>query len=198
MKLLHRPDLFAWSCFDERRNIDFWSVAWVRSGGNVLVDPLPMSEHDRAHLEALGGATLVIVTNSDHTRGAQSLAQQLRATLCGPRAERDGFPLPCDRWLGDGDEPVPGLRVLEMQGSKTPGELALVLEDTTLITGDLVRGHVGGALNLLPDTKLADRTRALASVKRIIDEYPQIEAVLVGDGWPIFRDGARALAAIAG
>jgi hypothetical protein len=198
MKLLHRPDLFAWSCFDERRNIDFWSVAWVRSGGNVLVDPLPMSEHDRAHLERLGGAMLVIVTNSDHTRGAQSLAQQLGAALCGPRAERDGFPLPCDRWLGEGDEPVPGLRVLEMQGSKTPGELALVLEDTTLITGDLVRGHVGGALNLLPDTKLADRTRALASVKRIIDEYPQIEAVLVGDGWPIFRDGARALGAIAG
>ena len=198
MKRLHRPDLFAWSSFDESRNIDFCSVAWVRPGGNVLIDPLPMSEHDREHLEGLGGATLIVVTNSDHARGAQGLAQQLRATLYGPRAERDSFPLPCDHWLGEGDEPAPGLRVLEMQGSKTPGELALVLEKTTLITGDLVRGHVGGSLNLLPDAKLADRARAVASVKRIIDEYPQIEAVLVGDGWPIFHDGARALAAIAG
>jgi hypothetical protein len=196
MKLLHRPDLYAWSRFDEARNIDFCSVAWVRPGGNVLIDPLPMSEHDRAHLEALGGATLIIVTNSDHTRGAQELAPQLRATLCGPRAEQGSFPFPCERWLGDGDEPIPGLRVLEMLGSKTPGELALVLESRTLITGDLVRGHMGGRLNLLPDAKLGDRAQALASVKRIVDEYPQVDTVLVGDGWPIFHDGARALAAL--
>lgn len=196
MKRLHRPDLFAWSCFDESRNIDFSSVAWIRPGGNVLIDPLPMSDHDRAHLESLGGAALIIVTNSDHVRGAQGLAQHLRARLCGPRAERETFPLPCDDWLGEGDEPAPGLHVLEMHGSKTPGELALVLEETTLITGDLVRGHVGGSLNLLPDAKLVDRSRALASVKRIIEEHPRIEAVLVGDGWPVFRDGARALGAI--
>lgn len=42
MKLLHRPDLFAWSRFDDSRNIGFCSVAWVRSGGNVLIDPLPI------------------------------------------------------------------------------------------------------------------------------------------------------------
>ena len=196
MKSLHRPDLHGWSRFDERRNVDFCSVAWIRPEGNVLIDPLPMSEHDRAHLSALGGAMLIIVTNSDHTRGAQSLAQELRATLCGPRGERDNFPFPCERWLGDGDEPVAGLRVLEIHGSKTPGELALVLERTTLITGDLVRGHMGGRLNLLPDAKLADRAQAVASVKRICDEFPELETVLVGDGWPVFHGGRHALAAL--
>lgn len=196
MKRLHRPDLFAWSCFDESRDIDFSSVAWVRPGGNVLIDPLPMSDHDRAHLDRLGGAALIVVTNSDHVRGAQELAQRLGARLCGPRAERDGFPLPCTDWLADGDEPVPGLRVLEMHGSKTPGELALVLEHTTLVTGDLVRGQVAGSLNLLPEAKLADRARAIASVKRILDEYPRIESVLVGDGWSVFHVGTKALQAI--
>ncbi len=198
MKRLHRPDLFAWSCFDESRDVDFNSVAWIRPGGNILIDPLPMSEHDRGHLERLGGAALIVITNSDHVRGASSLAQHFRAAMCGPRAERESFPVPCTHWLGEGDEPAPGLRVLEMQGSKTPGELALVLEKTTLITGDLVRAQVGGALNLLPDGKLADRTLAMASVKRIVDEYPELEAVLVGDGWPIFFNGAKALAAMAG
>jgi len=144
LKLLHRPDLFGWSRFDESRNVDFCSVAWVRHGGNVLIDPLPMSEHDFAHLEALGGAALVIITNSDHTRDAQKLAQRLGATRFGPRAERETFPFACERWLGEGDEPVPGLTVLEMEGSKTPGELALVLEKTTLITGDLVPGNMVG------------------------------------------------------
>ena len=70
MKLLHRADLFGWSRFDETRNIDFHSVAWVRPQGNVVVDPLPMTAHDMAHLRSLGGAALVIVTNSDHTRDA--------------------------------------------------------------------------------------------------------------------------------
>ena len=89
MKRLHRPDLFGWSVFDEKRNIDFHGLLWVRSGGNVLVDPLPMSAHDAAHLQTLGGATHVVVTNSDHTRGALELSRLLGATLCGPRAERD-------------------------------------------------------------------------------------------------------------
>jgi hypothetical protein len=92
MKLLYRPDLFGWSRFDESRNVDFCGVAWARSGGNVLIDPLPMSEHDLAHLEALGGAALIVITNSDHTRDAQTLAQRLGATLYGPRAERETFP----------------------------------------------------------------------------------------------------------
>jgi glyoxylase-like metal-dependent hydrolase (beta-lactamase superfamily II) len=196
MKLLHRSDLFCWSRFDESRDVDFCSVAWIRPGGNVLIDPLDLSEHDHSHLEALGGAALIILTNSDHVRGAHDLAHRFRAVLCGPRAEASRFPVACERWLGDGDEPVPGLKVLELNGGKTPGELALVLQGTTLITGDLVRGQMGGKLNLLPDAKLADRAQALASVKRIVDAYPQIETVLVGDGWPVFHGGARALAAL--
>lgn len=197
MKSLHRPDLFAWSHFDEARNVDFHGFAWVRPDGNLLVDPLPMSEHDRAHLQALGGAAWIVVTNSDHVRGAQVLADTFGATLCGPRAERDRFPLACARWLGDGDEPLPGLRVHELQGSKTAGELALVIDGTTLVCGDLVRGQAAGRLNLLPEAKLRDRAAALASLQRIVADHPRLDAVLVGDGWPLFGDGARALAALA-
>jgi hypothetical protein len=193
MRLLHRPDLFGWSVFDTSRNIDFHGLAWIRPGGNVLVDPLPMSEHDLAHLTALGGAKHVVITNSDHTRAAQALAAHFAAELCGPSAERDSFPVPCTRWLRDNDEVVPGLRVRELAGSKTPGELAFVLEDTTLITGDMVRAHQGGRLNLLPDAKLKNREHAVASVERLVRDYPRLDAVLVGDGWPVFRDGLARL-----
>ena len=64
MKRLHRPDLYGWSRFDEDRNIDFHSVLWVRPEGNVLIDPLPLSVHDRAHLESLGSASIIVITNS--------------------------------------------------------------------------------------------------------------------------------------
>jgi Metallo-beta-lactamase superfamily len=192
MKRLHRPDLFGWSRFDEARNIDFHSALWVRPSGNVAVDPLPLSEHDAAHLRELGGATLVVVTNSDHVRDAARFKEITGARLAGPRAEREHFPLACDVWLGEGDEPLPGFSVLELDGSKTPGELALLVDGTTLVTGDLVRAHAGGRLTLLPDKKLGDRSRALASLARLATLG--VDAVLVGDGWPVFRDGARALA----
>ena len=192
VKRLHRPDLFGWSRFDEARNLDFHSVLWRREGGNVVVDPLALSEHDRRHLAELGGVAWIVVTNSDHVRDAAALAAATGARIAGPAGERTSFPIECDRWLADGDEIVPGLRAYTLEGSKTPGELALVLEETTLITGDLVRAHEGGRLCLLPDAKLTDRASALASVARLA-ALPAIEAVLVGDGWPIFRHGGEAL-----
>lgn len=190
MKQLHRPDLYSWSSFDEARDIDFHSVVWVRPGGNVVIDPLPMSAHDRKHLRKLGGAAVVVVTNSDHERIAQALAIEEDCELVGPAGEVE-LQFAADRVLADGDEVVPGLVALALEGSKTPGELALLLEGTTLITGDLVRSHAGGRLDLLPDPKLADKSAAVASVRRLAGLG--VEAVLVGDGWPVFRDGTRAL-----
>jgi hypothetical protein len=192
MKRLHRPDLFGWSEFNRDRNIDFHSVLWVRPSGNVAVDPLPLTDHDRDHLTALGPLSWIVITNSDHTRDAAALAARTGASLAGPLGERGTFPLPCERWLSEGDELVPGLCALAVDGSKTAGELALLLEETTLITGDLVRAHEGGRLTILPDAKLGDRARALATVARLA-ALQRVEAVLPGDGWPIFRHGREAL-----
>jgi len=192
MKLLHRSDLYGWSIFDEGRNIDFHSVLWVRPGGNALFDPLPLTEHDTKHLLALGGAAHVFLTNSDHVRGSARVAELCGARLYGPAAERAQFPAHCEAWLSDGDEPLPGLTTLALAGSKTPGELAFVLERTTLIAGDLLRASRAGALDILPDAKLSNRAEALASVRRLI-ELPELDAVLTGDGWPLFRDARQAL-----
>ena len=192
MKQLHRPDLFGWSEFNPDRNIDFHSLFWARSGGNVVIDPLPMSDHDRGHLDDLGGAGIIIVTNSDHVRDSDALRSHTGARLLGPMGEKRDFPVKCDWWVNDLEEIVPGLRAVTMEGSKTPGELALILEDDTLITGDLIRCHEGGRLCLLPDAKLSDKARALESVRRLIELGP-FEAVLPGDGWPVFRDGQALL-----
>jgi hypothetical protein len=156
----------------------------------VAIDPLPLSEHDQAHLESLGSVSVIVITNSDHERASSALAGATGARIYGPAGERGQ--LACDAWLEDGDEVVPGLTALALKGSKTPGELALVLEDTTLITGDLIRAHEAGRLCLLPDQKLADKAQAIASLRRLAG-LPSIEAVLPGDGWPVFRGGAQAL-----
>jgi hypothetical protein len=192
MKRLHKPNLWCWSGFDTARNLDFNSYLWVREGGNVVIDPLALIPHDRDHLMSLGGAALIVVTNSDHTRAAGELAAITGAPIAGPAGEKATFPLPCARWLADGDELVPGATVLALAGSKTPGELALVIEGDTLVTGDLVRAHQAGSLNLLPPDKLSDPAAAKASLGRLC-ELPDLAAVLVGDGWPVFRDGLARL-----
>ena len=192
MKRLHRPDLFGWSEFNQDRNIDFHSVVWVRPEGNVVIDPLALSDHDEAHLRELGGVAWIVVTNSGHARDSSKLAERTGAQLVGPSQEGDHFPLECARWLTDGDVVVPGMTALELEGSKTPGELALLLEGTTLITGDLIRAHEGGALCLLPEEKLSDRRKAIASVYRLT-LLPALGAVLPGDGWPVFRDAQSLL-----
>jgi hypothetical protein len=192
MKQLHRKDLFGWSEFNPERNLDFHSVLWVRADGNVLIDPLPLSAHDQNHLRQLGGARFIVVTNSDHCRDAFHIAKVTGAEIYGPASEQDGFPLECKHWLHDNEEVVPGLVAYQLNGSKTQGELALVLEHTTLIAGDLIRSQVAGALCLLPEAKLSDVAQAKQSVKRMA-AMVEIKTVLVGDGWHLFNNGGGAL-----
>ena len=193
MKRLHRKDLYCWSTFYEPLNIDFHGIAWIRKDGNVVIDPVVMSEHDLEHLQRLGGAAWILLTNSDHVRDTAKLVERFGAQVIGPRAERDRFPLPVARWLGEGETPFPSMRVLEMHGSKTPGELALVLDEDTLITGDLVRAHRAGSLMMLSEEQgLKDRERAVASIERLRG-FSGVRHVLVNDGWQLFHDAPRQL-----
>lgn len=193
MKTLHKSNFYCWSAFDKDRNIDFHSYVWVTEQGSIVFDPLPLTEHDKQHLLSLGKVSHILISNSDHVRNAQALADETGAQIWGPEAEKDSFPIECSHWLSAGKNLLPGLDVYSLDGSKTDGELAFVLEGDTLITGDLVRAHAGGKLCMLPDPKLQDKTKALASVK-MLASINGIKAVLVGDGWPVFREGERVLA----
>ena len=196
MKTLHRPDCFAWSAFQSDRNIDFNGFLWVRPNGNVAIDPLPLSAHDQRHLAALGGLKAILLTNSDHVRNAVELAQKTGATIYGPAGEMENFPIACAHWLSDGDTPFEGLKVLALSGSKTPGELAFVLDETTLFCGDLVRAHSAGSLMILPPEKLQNAAAARESVRRLA-ALENLEAILVCDGWSIFRHGGLRLRELA-
>lgn len=192
MKQLHRKDLFGWSEFNPERNLDFNSVLWVRPEGNVIIDPLPLTAHDLNHLRQLGGVKVIVITNSDHCRDAYHIGKVTDAKIYGPAGEKGSFPFGCDQWVEDTAEIVPGLIAYQLQGSKTAGELALVLEKDTLITGDLIRCHVAGTLCMLPESKLQDVAQAKQSVRRLA-ALPGLKTVLVGDGWPVFNQGQEAL-----
>ena len=75
MKQIVFEDMYCWSVFNDQRQIDFNGHLWVRREGNVLIDPVPMSENDLRQLDRLGGAALIVLTNADHERERQ-------ATVC--------------------------------------------------------------------------------------------------------------------
>ena len=156
-----------------------------------------MNDHDKKHLESLGGAEHVIITNSDHIRDTARILLFTGAKCWGPLAEKEQFALNCDGWLEDGDKPITGIEVFSLNGSKTPGELAILIDGTTLITGDLIRAHEGGSLCKIPDEKLKNRELAVESIKRMAS-IRNIQAVIPGDGWPIFNKGHAALLELAG
>ena len=197
MKQLHKPSLFGWSAVDETRNVDFNTTVWIRDEGNIVIDPMPLSPHDQAHLESLGGVAWIVMTNSDHIRSAVDIAAIFGAKLAGPAGERETWPFPCDAWLADGDQLVEGLTAFTCDGSKTPGELVLRIGDDTIVTGDLIRAHRGGALMILPDPKLTNPSAAKQSVARIA-ALPAVDAVLVGDGWHLFSGAGTALKSLVG
>ena len=149
---------------------------------------MPLTNHDKKHLNSLGTLSYIIISNSDHVRHAKELAAETGAQIWGPIAEQDNFPLECSRWLDESKAVVEGLDVYCLAGSKTVGELAFVVEGDTLITGDLIRAHSGGKLCLLPEAKLQQVGKAIASVKKLA-AIKGISAILTGDGWPVFRDG---------
>lgn len=192
MKTLHKANLYCWSQFDEARNIDFHSYLWVRPEGNIAIDPLPLSYHDQEHLISTGQLTHILITNSDHIRAAVELSATTGAVIWGPEAEKESFMIDCSRWLGESKQVLNQLDVFCLQGSKTSGELAFLLEGDTLITGDLIRSHAGGTLCLLPDGKLNDRQLAIESVQKIAS-IKGLEAILTCDGWPVFRHGEQVL-----
>lgn len=193
MKGLHRSDLYCWSEFSEENNIDFHSFLWVREEGNIIIDPLTLSRHDEKHLRELGLFQSIVLTNSGHIRDSERISEMTQAQIYVPAEESEVFPFSSVKKLNEGDEVVPGLRVLEMEGSKTPGELALLLEDMTLICGDLVRSYQEGQLELLKDTKLSDKSKAIASVGRLV-ALPALETIILGDGGPVVHDAKNRLA----
>ena len=70
MKRLIFEDIYSWGVFSRDRQIDFNGHLWVRPDGNILIDPVAMSDDDREHLKALGGAKSIVLTNADHEREA--------------------------------------------------------------------------------------------------------------------------------
>ena len=189
MKQIAFDDMYCWSIFNEVRQIDFNGHLWIRDGGNVLIDPVPMSEEDLRQFDELGGARWIVITNCDHEREAAFFKERTGAEVVAHAADADAMEVAVDRTVKDGVEIVAGLRVVHLQHGKSPGELALYWPRyKLLLAGDLVVGAPVGKFSLLMDEKLADPPQAALELRKLL--RLDFDAILVGDGHSIMT-GAR-------
>ena len=192
MKRLMIDGLYSWSVFSEMRQIDFNGHLWVRDEGNIAIDPVAMSDSDREHFEQLGGAKWIVITNRDHEREAAAFQEWTGAEVIVHEADADLVDFKPSRTVSDGETIVPGLKAVHLQHGKSPGEIALYFSHKgTILFGDIVAGEPMGRLSLLADDKLEDAPQAAMQLRKVL--ALRFNAVLVGDGHSIFRDGRQEL-----
>ncbi|MCG9129653.1 cupin domain-containing protein [Candidatus Poribacteria bacterium] len=192
MKKLILEDIYTWSVFSEIRQIDFNGYLWLRDEGNIVIDPVEISETDLEQIEKLGGAKWIVITNRDHEREAEKFQKCTGADVIIHEDDAELINIIPARTIKDGEEIVPGLRAIHLKYGKSPGEIALYFsQKNAILFGDIVAGEPMGRLSLLADDKLEDAAKAALELRKILAH--QFNAVLVGDGHSIFKDGKQEL-----
>jgi uncharacterized cupin superfamily protein len=194
MKQLSVPGFYSWAAFSPKKQMDFNGHFWARPGGGILIDPVAMSDDDIKQLVDLGGVRACVITNADHTRDVVRLREKLHFDVWAHELDAAALGVPVARKLREGDEIVPGMRVIHLAHGKTPGEIALWLAELeTVVVGDLLQGAPVGALTMVANEKLKDPPRAALELRKIL-RLP-FSHVLVGDGHSLFGHGREAILA---
>jgi glyoxylase-like metal-dependent hydrolase (beta-lactamase superfamily II) len=186
------PGIWHWSWFSEEKQLDFNGLLLNLGNHRILVDPPPLSPEDQAELARGGGVDCILITNRDHEREAAALKQAFRCPVWVPEADAAQMMLKPDCTYTDGAVLPGGMRAIQLEGQKSPGESALWLEqgEGILIVGDAFIGKPPGSVSLLPPEKYADVSKAREGLKRLL-RY-RFDALLVGDGVSILS-GAKAV-----
>ena len=187
------PGIQQWSFFSEEKQLDFNGLLLTVNDHHIMVDPPLIDE--AARMAVLKGPSLdyIVLTNRDHLREADACRREFQAKVYVPEADASQMNIVADKTYRDGELLPGGLWVIHLEGMKSPGESALLLErgGGVLIVGDALIGKPTGQLNLLPAEKFADIGKAKEGLRRLL-KY-NFSMVLVGDGASILDGGKEAV-----
>lgn len=182
--------IHSWTQHSERLGYNLNGFYWTAGANAVAVDPPPLTEAMRDHMERFGKPGLIVVTNRTHWRATEELQEWAGSVVAMSPIDAEAAAGEVGRFLSAGDELPGGWRVIEMPG-KTPGEIALYREvgEGIVIVGDSLIGDPPSELRLLPAEKIHDRVQLVVSLTQLAAlEY---DILLVGDGEPILHDAAQ-------
>ncbi|MDG2304484.1 MAG: MBL fold metallo-hydrolase [Candidatus Binatia bacterium] len=175
------PGIFTWAALSEPHGYDFNGTVVLHPEGNLCIDPVEPSTDVLDQLDRLG-ISRILVTNRNHTRGANAVRDRTGARLAlhpadAPHAREQGVPPDDELAIG---QRVGPFTVVPVPG-KSPGEIALHDPDRRiLVVGDVLIGNPPGGLSLLPEKVMDDPALLRKSVSSLLEI--DFDVVLVGDG----------------
>lgn len=181
--------VLTWSWFSEPHGYDFNGTLFLCKPGNLCVDPVPPNDADLDRL-AEEGVAQILITNRNHTRAANRVAEHTGATVAihpadAGHARAQGAHI--DEALRVGQRVGP-FTVVGVPG-KSPGEIALYdTERGLLVVGDALIGNPPGGLSLLPERVVDDPPQLRDSVRALL--ALDFDILIVGDGVSILQ-GAK-------
>ena len=186
------PGIYTWPWFSEPHGYNFNGHLILHSGGNLCIDPVEPTAPDLDEIARLG-ASLILLTNRNHSRAANKIRERTGARTAihpadAPHARKEGAELDAELHIG---EKVGPLNVVGAPG-KSPGEVVFYWpERRILIVGDAVVGDPPGKCKLLPEKVVDDPARLRESVKGLL--RLDFDILLPGDGTPILQEAKKRL-----
>lgn len=187
------PDIFTWSEFSEEKQLNFNGYYLAHRGESVIIDPPVLTAEGFNELKTLVEKNDlcplkgILITNAHHERSSHTLREAFGVPVLINEKDKDLLEHSSTRTFSDGDELFCGLKVINLENQKSPGESALLLSDRKiLIVGDALIGKVPGKVNLLPPDKYKDIQKARKGLE-ILTHF-DFEVLLVGDGEPILKN----------
>lgn len=190
------PGIRSWPWFAERFGYDFNGWLVEHPDGNLVIDPVLMTDEVLLALEQAGVAR-ILITNRNHYRDAARLRGATSARVAVHPADA-AFVRDKGVIVDDALEPggtVGPFGIVGVPG-KSPGEVALYWRERRIVlVGDACVGPKPGQLGLLPQAVTDDPQALRASLGRLADTV-DFDVLLLGDGHSILEGGRAKLRAL--
>ena len=181
-----------WHGYDSAVKAELYSTCLGTSGGAYFIDPIPLQSEVFSELIGSNSVAGIIVTNSNHHRSLEKLAEQYSVPIF---ARGEAFPPklpPQFRSVADGDKIYEELSVIALEGA-ADGEIALhyAPDGGTFIIGDALINFEPYGFTFLPAKYCSNGKQMRRSLRKLLDY--KAERILFAHGTPIVSDASERL-----
>ncbi|MEQ1860979.1 MAG: hypothetical protein ABMA13_13670 [Chthoniobacteraceae bacterium] len=185
------PGLAIWQAYDPGVKCDLTSVALIVSGRLVLIDPIALSAAGVSELEEAGQPALIVCTNGNHARAADSFRRHYRVPLAAHAEAR--LETSVDLPLADGSRVLDAIEVCTLPGAG-PGEVVLIDPRGIVCVGDALIDLPPHGFSVLPDKYCTDPKLLRESLRKLLRW--DFKVLTFAHGWPLVASARERLAAL--
>jgi len=186
------PGLFIWHAYDPKVKAELFSTAVISDRGTLIVDPIPVAEMALAELLQDAPLLGIILTNSNHWRGAADLAGKFSAPVFAhPEFIPNVTILPFQS-VAHGANILNMVEVIAIEGA-APAEIALHVpaNDGSLIVGDALINFDPYGFTFLPAKYCSNPKQMRRSLRQLLKHKSQ--RMLFAHGTPILSKATARL-----